>query len=127
MRPVSPFNPFGLADVIGFVFPGARLPVNSIAPGALALPLIGGFLSIPAAIPSSPDPFRITLAGGVSNPIVLSAANLPSCFTLVVAEGVTAPNLTRWERIGPRFGAGNLYATVSIPGYGNLCRHGAGD
>lgn len=117
-RPVTPFNPLGLADVIGFVFPGARLPVNSISPGALTLPLIGGFLSIPAAIPSAADPLRITLAGGVSNPIVLSAANIPGCFTLVVAEGVTAPDLTRWERIGARFGAGNLYASVSIPGTG---------
>ena len=117
-RPVSPFNPLGLADVIGFVFPGAPLPPNSIASGAFPLPLIGGFLGIPAAISSAPDPLRISLAGGVSNPIVLSAANIPSCFTLAVAEGVTAPNLTRWERIGSRFGGGNLYASVSIPGTG---------
>src|SRR6185503_13049477 len=34
----------------------------------------------------------------------------------VVAEGVVAPDLTRWERIGTRFGSGNLYAAVSIPG-----------
>jgi hypothetical protein len=53
---------------------------------------------------------RITLAGGTANPIVVAAANIPSCFTLAVAEGVTAPNLTRWERVGTRFGSGNLYA-----------------
>jgi hypothetical protein len=116
-RPVSPFNPFGLVSVIGFVFPGGALPANSISPGAVPPPLIGGFPGLPpAAITSAPDPLHITLAGGVTNPIVLSAANLPSCFTLAVAEGVTAPNLTRWDRIGSRFGSGNLYAAVSIPG-----------
>jgi hypothetical protein len=119
-RPISPFNPFGLIVVNGFSFPGAPLPANSISPGALPLSLIN---DIPAlgplgAIPSAPDPFHITLAGGVANPITLSAANIPSCFTLVVAEGVTAPNTTRWERIGTRFGSGNLYASVSIPGTG---------
>ncbi|MEP7273472.1 MAG: carboxypeptidase regulatory-like domain-containing protein, partial [Acidobacteriota bacterium] len=117
VRPISPFNPFGLVDVIGFVFPGAPLPANSIAPGIIAPPLIGGFPGLPpAAIPSAPDPSRITLAGGVGNPIVVSAANIPSCFTLVVAEGVAAPDLTRWDRVGTRFGAGNLYASVAIPG-----------
>jgi len=116
-RPTSPFNPFGLASVIGFAFAGGPLPLNSIAPGVVPPALIGGFPGLPAAaIASSPDPFHITLAGGVANPIVLSAANIPSCFTLVVAEGVTSPDLTRWERIGTRFGAGNLYAAVSIPG-----------
>lgn len=116
-RPVSPFNPFGLADVIGFVFPGGPLPANSIAPGIVPPPLIGGFPGLPAAaVPSAPDPFHITLAGGTANPIVVSAANIPSCFTLAVAEGVTAPDVTRWERIGTRFGSGNLYAAVSIPG-----------
>jgi hypothetical protein len=116
-RPASPFNPFGLASVIGFAFAGGPLPFNSIAPGILPPALIGGFPGLPAAaIASAPDPFHITLAGGAANPIVLSAANIPSCFTLAVAEGVTAPDLTRWERIGLRFGAGNLYAAVSIPG-----------
>lgn len=119
-RPITPFNPFGLIVVNGFSFPGAPLPLNSISPGALPLSLIN---DIPAlgplgAIPSSPDPFHITLAGGAANPIVLSAANIPSCFTLVVAEGVTAPNATRWDRTGSRFGSGNLYASVSIPGTG---------
>ncbi|MEP7339380.1 MAG: choice-of-anchor D domain-containing protein, partial [Acidobacteriota bacterium] len=116
-RPASPFNPFGLASVIGFAFAGGPLPFNSIAPGVVPPALIGGFPGLPAsAIASAPDPFHITLAGGVANPIVLSAANIPSCFTLVVAEGVTAPDLTRWDRIGVRFGSGNLYAAVSIPG-----------
>ena len=119
VRPVTPFNPFGLASVIGFVFPGAPLPANSIAPFAIVPPLIGGFPGLPpAAILSAPDPFHITLAGGTANPIVLSAANIPSCFTLAVAEGVAAPDLTRWERIGTRFGSGNLYAAVAIPGTG---------
>lgn len=119
-RPITPFNPFGLIVVNGFSFPGAPLPANSISPGALPLSLINDIPSLGplGAIPSSPDPFHITLAGGVANPIVLSAANIPSCCTLVVAEGVTAPNVTRWERIGTRFGSGNLYASVSIPGTG---------
>ncbi len=110
VRPVTPFNPVGLADVTGFAFFGGFLPANSIAPGVLPLPLLT------TAIPSAVDPMRITLAGGAANPIVLSAANIPSCFTLVVAEGVTAPDVTRWDRIGLRFGAGNLYASVAIPG-----------
>lgn len=33
-----------------------------------------------------------------------------------MAEGVAAPDLTRWDRIGSRFSSGNLYAAVSIPG-----------
>lgn len=114
-RPSSPFNPFGLASVIGFAFPGGPLPPNSIAPGATPPALIG-FPGLPSVIAAAPDPLHITLAGGATNPIVVSAANIPSCFTLAVAEGVAAPDLTRWERIGSRFGAGNLYAAVSIPG-----------
>lgn len=110
-------RPSGLAGVIGFAFPGAPLPPDSIAPGAAPPPLIGGFPGLPAAaIASAPDPLRITLAGGVANPIVIAAANIPSCFTLVVAEGITFPDLTRWDRVGSRFGSGNLYASVSIPG-----------
>jgi hypothetical protein len=31
-RPITPLNPFGLTNVIGFVFPGGPLPANSIAP-----------------------------------------------------------------------------------------------
>jgi hypothetical protein len=123
-RPITPFNPLGLVTVTGFSFPGAPLPPNSIAPGVAPLSLIN---DIPAlgplgAIPSAPDPFHISIAAGLSDPaaapIVLAAANIPSCCALVVAEGVTAPNVTRWERTGARFGSGNLYASVSIPGTG---------
>lgn len=116
-RPISVFSPVGLADVIGFAFPGGPLQANSIAPGVLPPALIGGFPGLPAAaIPSAPDPLRITLGGGLANPIVVSAANIPSSFTLVVAEGITAPDVTRWDRVGTRFGSGNLYASVAIPG-----------
>lgn len=110
-RGFSVFNPFGLSSVIGFAFPGAMLPARSISPGALPTELF-------TTIALSPDPMHVTLSGGVSNPIVLSAANLPSSFTLAVAEGVSAPNTTKWDRIGSRFGSGNLYAAVSIPGSG---------
>jgi hypothetical protein len=119
VRPASPFNPFGLAGVIGFVFPGGLLQPGSIAPGIAPPPLIGTFPGLPiSAIAAAPDPLRITLAGGAANPIVLAAANIPSSFTLAVAEGVTVPNLTRWDRAGSRFGSGNLYAAVDIPGTG---------
>ncbi|MBX3279174.1 MAG: carboxypeptidase regulatory-like domain-containing protein [Acidobacteria bacterium] len=118
-RPASPFNPFGLAGIIGFAFPGGLLQPGSIAPGIAPPPLIGAFPGLPAAaIAAAPDPLRITLAGGAANPIVLAAANIPSAFTLAVAEGVTFPALTRWHRVGSRFGSGNLYAAVSIPGTG---------
>lgn len=110
-RGFSVFNPFGLSAIIGFAFPGGVLPDRSISPGALPMELF-------TAIAASPNPLHITLTGGVSNPIVLSAANLPSSFTLAVAEGVSAINSTRWDRSGTRFGSGNLYASVSIPGTG---------
>src|SRR5262249_40616951 len=59
VRPVTSFNPFGLVGVIGFVFPGGPLPVNSISPGALPPPLMGGFPGLPpAAITSAPDPLH---------------------------------------------------------------------
>jgi hypothetical protein len=116
-RSTTPFNSGGLISIIGFAFSGGPLPPNSIAPGIVPLPLINPFISLPgAAISSAPNPLQITLAGGPANPIVVSAANIPSNFTLAVAEGVGPLDSVRWIRVGPRFGAGNLYASVSIPG-----------
>lgn len=91
VRPVTPFNPFGLASVIGFAFAGAPLPPGSIGPG-IAPPALIGFAGLPVAmaIPSAPDPLRITLAGGAAN---------PSCFQRPTFQ---AASRWLWRKVLPR-------------------------
>src|SRR5262245_7758437 len=52
------------------------------------------------------------------NDIVLAAGGLPSGMTLVVAETGPGGAKVQWQPMMPRFGNGNLYATVSIPDKG---------
>ena len=72
-------------------------------------------------IDNAPDKTRISLqphSDQAPNPIIMSGANMPSCFSLLIAEGLADPDghpvRPLWRIPRPRFGAGNVYATVSI-------------
>ena len=53
------------------------------------------------------------LVPAAPDPIVASAANLPSGMTLAVLNRAAPP--IEWTPLSPRFGKGNYYATVNIP------------
>ena len=107
VRPISFANPGGLRQVPGFGDPDVG---------------IAGLLT---TIAGQVNPLRITLDDdgdgepNIDNVIVLAGVDLPSCFTLAVAEELNDPDGdpvgVRWEAPNPRFGAGNAYATVNIP------------
>lgn len=112
VRPISVANPGGLLQVPGF-------PDN-----------LDGTPGLLTTIANEPNPLLITLdtdddgEPDLDNPIILAAATtpdggIPSCFTLAVAEGLADPDGdpvgVRWEAPDPRFGAGNVYATVDVP------------
>lgn len=109
VRPTSTANPMGLRAVPGFGNPDT------------------GAAGLLTTIAAQTNPRLISLdrdgngqVDGVdTNPIVLAAAGLPSCFTLAVAEGLSDPDGdpigVRWQHLAERFGSGNLYAAVSIP------------
>jgi len=126
-RQATPINPNGLRDVQGFGDPIRGTP---------------GLLTT-IATPSSawqPDSLHITMGWdptfsstplGIgdsdTNPVTMAALGIPSCFVLVVAEGVapafsgtadSIPDATNWQSTGPLIGEGNLYASVSIPAAG---------
>jgi hypothetical protein len=88
---------------------------------------IPGLSALLGKITMQGDPLRISLElnkegtqakSGKANEIVLAAAGLPTGMSLVVAETGPAPAKVVWEPMVPRFGNGNLYATVSIPDAG---------
>ncbi len=127
----SPANPKG-AYIYGIspppVDPNGN-PVTTV-PGYTAIPtptnpdggLPPGVLSLIAA---SPTPLRITLDNDgdgeaddpEDNALVMAGVLIPSCFSLVVAEGAPPPNAVSlfWNAPIPLNGSGNFYATVSIP------------
>ncbi len=103
-------------------------PVDGITPVGTPPPQ-GATPTVLDVIAAQPDPFRITLqldaegrrAANQQAPsaLVTAGAIIPSGFTLVVAEPTNPPNPTvgvRWNALSPRFGNGNYYATVSMPG-----------
>lgn len=106
VRPISQANPMGLRAVAGFGKPDAVPPV----------------LGLLTTIAAEPNPMRITLDkdgdGQVDPPTPKSvagdAANLLTCFSLLVAEDFPAEGV-RWENIIDRDLRGGLYATVDIP------------
>ena len=108
----TPDNPGGL--VVPGVTPGV-LPFGS------APPLGEPPRTVLDIIANSP---RVTLDAdgdgqpdGAANPLIVAGAFIPSGLTLAVAEGVdpASPDFM-WEVPRPRFGGGNIYATVTIPG-----------
>lgn len=56
------------------------------------------------------------------NNLIIAGARIPSGMTLVIAEGLADPDgqpvRPNWQMLVPRYGAGNYYATVSIPAAG---------
>lgn len=84
---------------------------------------VGALLSLiakqtnPLAISLGLDKDGMFAAGGKPNAIVLAAAALPSGMSLAVAE-LSPGDSVKWKARVPRFGSGNLYATVSIPAMG---------
>jgi len=118
----TPENPDVLASVVTGVTP--FLPESQAVPTD-ALPSDAKF-SILDWVASQPNKLAITLAAaaGAESALVLVGSRIPSCFTLVVAEGASDPDGDPvgifWHMPRPRFGGGNFYATVSIPdGDGN--------
>ena len=88
---------------------------------------IPGLSALLGKITTQGDPLRISLElnkegtqakSGKANEIVLAAAGMPTGMSLVVAETGPGPAKVVWEPMVPRFGNGNLYATVSIPDAG---------
>ena len=84
------------------------------APGSLPFTILDW-------IDNQPNKMVISLAphsDAAPNPILMSGANMPSCFSLGIAEGVADPDghpvRPLWQIPRPRFGAGNFYATVSF-------------
>jgi hypothetical protein len=126
-RQATPINPNGLRDVQGFGDPTTGRP--------------GLLTAIATPSPAwQPDSLHITMGwdpnfskeplgigASATNPITLAAAGIPSCFTLIVADGIgpaftggpgSIPGAVRWQSTGPLIGQGNLYASVSLPAAG---------
>ncbi len=105
-----------------------RPPQPPVPPGTPPPPVPPGAPpSILDVIAAQPDPLRIdmdldpdgTTARNPRQPsaLVTAGANIPSGFTLVVAQlRLNGDNSidTYWRALVPRFGNGNYYATVSI-------------
>ncbi|MFL6275477.1 MAG: FecR domain-containing protein [Blastocatellia bacterium] len=135
-RQQTPINPNGLRDVPGFGDP------TKGTVGLLTAIATNAFPGTPLPLSSAwqPDQFHISLGWDqrfhkepfgigdpVHNPVTAASLAIPSCFTLVVAEGIApagsgAPGsiatTVHWESTGPLIGEGNLYASVSIPAAG---------
>ena len=106
----------GAADSARHATPTLPDPILNV-PGfgaPLATPPVAGMLTVIAA---QSNPMKITLAG-TGNPVVASAVNLPSCYTLAVAEGLSDSD---GDSVGARWtrpATGTLYASVAIPAAG---------
>lgn len=135
-RQQTPINPNGLRDVPGFGDPTKGTPglLTAIATNAFAA------TTPPLSSAWQPDALHITLGWDqrfhkeplgigdpMHNPVSIASLGVPSCFTLIVAEGIapagsgapgSIPTVVRWESTGPLIGEGNLYAAVSIPAAG---------
>jgi hypothetical protein len=126
-RQVTPINPNGLRDVQGFGDPTTGRPglLTAIANPSPAWQPDSLHITMGWDPNFSKDPLGIGAAA--TNPITQAALGIPSCFTMIVAEGVapafsggagSIPSAVRWESTGPLIGQGNLYASVSIPAAG---------
>ncbi|MBI4469049.1 MAG: choice-of-anchor D domain-containing protein [Acidobacteria bacterium] len=113
LRPLglyTPSHPTGIS-IAGFSSVSPSLPPGLVQ--VIAAQLVPQRITFDSDGDGLPDP---------GNPIVTASAGLPSCFTLVVAEGITDsdgdPVRVQWDYPGPRFGGGNYYATVDLPDAG---------
>lgn len=113
--------------------PGGR-PIPGITPVPPPPPPAAGAAPAPPPPPRSvldviaagTDPLNVTLdlngdgkPDDATNPLIAAGALVPSGFTLVVAERAAGGALPfEWIPASPRFGGGNMYATVSVPAAG---------
>lgn len=107
----TPDNPGGLV-VAGIT------PVPGVAPGARHC--IGMLTASVIDVIDNEPVVTLDLDGdgqpdGAENPLIVAATAIPSGFTLVVAEEVDVAGDFTWQVPRPRFGGGNIYATVTIP------------
>lgn len=126
-RQLTPINPNGLRDVQGFGDPTRGTPglLTAIATPSPAWQPDSLHITMGWDPNFSKEPLGIGAAA--TNPVTMAALGIPSCFTMVVAEGVapafsggvgSIPGAVHWESTGPLIGQGNLYASVSIPAAG---------
>jgi hypothetical protein len=109
--------------------------IPGISPAPPPVPPAAGAPPAPAPPPASvldviaaaADPLNVSLDlnkdgqfdTAAANPLIAAGALVPSGFTLAIAERAPgAPIPATWIWPSPRFGGGNMYATVSIPGAG---------